>query len=130
MTDIDLVTALYAALERRDLGAVRPYIAPDFVMDQPDGLPWSGRYYGPDGFMSFFHTLNDYLEATTETEIIFDGGGTVVQIGCAEGTIRANAAPFRTREVHLLNIRDGLVVRFRAYVQVPVMQAALDTVRA
>jgi hypothetical protein len=124
-TGVAVVAELYAGLDRSDLSAVRGHIAIDCVLDQPGYLPWSGRYYGPDGFLAFFRTLSDYLDTQGHTETIFDGGDVVVRVGRTEGTVRANGTPFRCREVHLLTVRDSLIIGFRAHLEVPVMQAAL-----
>jgi hypothetical protein len=122
---VAMVTDLYAGLDRSDLSTVRSRISIDCVLDQPGYLPWSGRYYGPDGFLAFFRTLSDHLETRGHTETIFDGGGTVIRVGHTEGTVRANGNPFRCHEVHLLTVRNSLVIGFRAHLEVPVMQAAL-----
>ncbi|HZZ50604.1 MAG TPA: nuclear transport factor 2 family protein [Pseudonocardia sp.] len=125
MTDIELVTELYAAFDRGELASVQHHIAEDFVLDQPEHLPWSGRYYGPNGFLAFFATLAEHIDTRIETEQIFDAGGTIVQLGYTVGTVRANGAAFRSREVHLLTVRDRQLLRYRAFVEVPVMLAAL-----
>jgi hypothetical protein len=57
MSDLQLMTDLYAAFERGDLDAIRPYLAPDFVLIQSGDLPWGGRYTGPDGFFDFIGKL-------------------------------------------------------------------------
>jgi ketosteroid isomerase-like protein len=127
MSDLQLVTDLYAAFDRGDLDAIRPLIAPDFVMTQPNGLPWSGRYAGPDGFFEFIGKLYSHLDTKVEVEEIYDAGGSIVQVGHTGGTVRANGAAFRAREVQVVELRDGLLVRFQVFVDVPVMRAALET---
>jgi hypothetical protein len=125
MTDIELVTEMYEGFDRREWAAVKSNIADDFVLDQPEHLPWSGRYYGPNGFLAFFQKLDEYIDTRSETEQIFDAGGSIVQLEHTVGTVWANGAPFPGREVHLLSVREGQLLRFRAFVEVPVMLAAL-----
>lgn len=123
--DLKLVTELYDAFGRQDLDRIRPAIAADFVTEQPEGLPWSGRYHGPDGFFEFLGKLFSHLETTLEIEQIFDAGDTIVQVGHASGVVRATGVPFRGREVHTLTLREGKLVHYRVFSDVPAVQAAL-----
>lgn len=126
LSNVQLVTNLYEAYGRGDLDAIRPYLAPDLVMTQPAELPWAGRYVGPDGFFEFFGILNSHVDAKLEIGDIFDAGDTIVEVGYTTGTVRANGAPFRAREIHLATLRDGLLVRFQVLVDVDAMLAAVN----
>ncbi|MDX6279862.1 MAG: uncharacterized protein QOH03_933 [Kribbellaceae bacterium] len=125
MSDLQLVKDLYAAFDRGDLDAIRSYLAADFTMNEPAGLPWSGNYAGPDGFFEFFGKLLSHVDAKVEIERIFDAGGTIVQVGHTAGTIRSNNAPFRSREVHTVVVRDSKISRIQVYLEVDVLHAAL-----
>jgi ketosteroid isomerase-like protein len=130
MSDLQLMSDLYAAFDRGDLDAIRPHLAPDFVLIQSGGLPWSGGYTGPDGFFDFVGKLFGHLETKLSMEQIYDAGGAIVQIGHSDGTVRSSGAAFRTREVHTSQVRDGRLVRLEIFVDADAMRSALRSDRS
>ncbi|MEJ3655126.1 nuclear transport factor 2 family protein [Actinomycetes bacterium KLBMP 9759] len=126
VSDVEIVRGVYAAFARRDLEFIRAALHPDFVMEQSDLLPWGGRRHGVDGFFAFLGTLLSHVAPTVETEALFDAGDHVVQVGFTHGTVLAHGTPFRLREMHAWQLRDGLITSYRIYVDVPAMVAALD----
>ena len=52
-----VVRDLYAAFERRDVGAVLRAFDSDIEMFQTEVLPWGGTYRGTIGAASFFQRL-------------------------------------------------------------------------
>ncbi|WP_028923478.1 nuclear transport factor 2 family protein [Pseudonocardia acaciae] len=125
-TDVELVGELYQAFAVRDLERIRAAIAPDFVMEQTDLLPWGGRRHGPEGFFEFLRIALGHVDPVVEIDELFDaGGGRVVQIGHATGTVRAHGNRFRIRLIHVWQVRDGMLVSHRAYLDAPAMLAAL-----
>lgn len=126
VSDLEIMRSIYAAFARRDLETIRAAIHPEFVMEQSDLLPWGGRRHGPDGFFAFLGTLLSHIGPTVETEALFDAGDHVVQVGYTQGTVLAHGTPFRVREVHAWQLRDGMITSYRVYVDVPGMLAALQ----
>jgi ketosteroid isomerase-like protein len=126
VSDVEIVRELYAAFARRDLDFIRAALHPDFVMEQSDLLPWGGRRHGLDGFFAFLGTLLSHVAPTVETEALFDAGDHVVQVGVTHGTVLAHGTPFRLREIHAWQLREGMITSYRVYVDVPAMVAALE----
>jgi uncharacterized protein len=124
-SDVQLTADLYAAVDRGDLDAIRPHLAHDLIVDQPDGLPWSGQYHGPDGFFAFFGKLFSHVDTKVQTDHIYDAGRAIVQLGHTIGTIRSNGTAFDAPEVHALRFRDHQLVGFQVFIDVPLMQLAL-----
>jgi uncharacterized protein len=124
-TDLDTLRDLYAAFARRDLDTIRAAIHPDFVMHQSEALPWGGTRRGPDGFFAFLGSLLSYIEPTLETEELYDAGDHVVQVGYTTGVVHANGAPFRAREVHVWQLREGRLSSYQVYIDTAAMLAAL-----
>ena len=124
-TEVDTLTALYAAFARRDLDTVRTTIHPDFVMTQSDALPWGGVHRGADGLFAFLGTLFSYTEPTVEIEDLYDSGGHVVQVGHTTGTVRATGTTYRVREVHIWRLHEGRVIAYDVHVDMAAMLAAL-----
>jgi ketosteroid isomerase-like protein len=127
---VELMRELYAAFARRDLDRIRVAIHPEFEMTVTDELPWGGVRRGPDGFFAFLADLLGHLDPHLETDALFDAGEHVVQVGHTTGTVHATGARFRAREVHVWELRDGLLTSYRVYVDVLAMRAALAAATA
>jgi ketosteroid isomerase-like protein len=67
-----------------------------------------------------------HVDATFAVERLVPAGGHVVALGRLHGTARASGATFDVPATHAWTVRDGLVVRHEAYVDVPALLAALD----
>ncbi|MFI6538582.1 nuclear transport factor 2 family protein [Nonomuraea sp. NPDC050547] len=123
--NLKIVQGLYAAFAGRDLETIRAAIHPEFVMRQSDLLPWGGRRRGPDGFLAFLGTLLSHVDPALDVEALYDAGDHIVQFGYSHGTVIAHGTPFRVPEVHVWQLRDGLITSYQVYVDVPAVLAAL-----
>lgn len=121
--DLQTVRSLYDAFARRDLDAIHSCLAPDIVVEQPECLPWGGRYVGHDGFNSFIGALLRRLEPEVETTDLFDAGDQIVHIGRSRGKVVANGGRYDVSEVHLWTFRDGQVTSLRGYVDIAILAA-------
>ncbi|HTF54126.1 MAG TPA: nuclear transport factor 2 family protein [Pseudonocardia sp.] len=126
-SDLEIMRGVYDAFARRDLDTIRAAIHPDFVMEQSTALPWGGVRHGPDGFFAFLGALLSHVDPTVAIEDLFDAGDHVVQVGHTSGTVLDTGAPFRAREVHVWQLRDGLITSYRVLIDVPAMLAALQS---
>jgi uncharacterized protein len=124
-TDLETLRNLYDAFARRDLDTIRAVIHPEFVMYQSEALPWGGQRHGPEGLFAFLGELLSYVEPTLEIEELFDAGDRVVEVGHSTGVVHATGARFRVRELHVWQLREGLVISYEVYVDVAAMLAAL-----
>jgi len=52
------------ALGDRDLTEVKSLLHRDLVVHTAGGLPYSGDYYGPDGFLELFAAMTQVLDLT------------------------------------------------------------------
>jgi len=124
--DVDVVREMYRAFERADVGRSLELCAPEVTVHQSPAVPWGGDYTGRDGVVRFLTALGGALDSRPETERLFaDGDGRVVQVGRTRGTVRRTGRRFDVAETHVWTVRDGLVVRFEAYIDVPAMLPAL-----
>jgi len=128
--DLQTVRSLYDAFARRDLDAIHSCLAPDIVIEQPECLPWGGRYEGHEGFDSFIGALLRRLDPALETTDLFDAGEHIVHIGRSRGTILANGDRYDVSEVHLWTFRDGAVTSLRVYVDVAILAALTAPARS
>jgi ketosteroid isomerase-like protein len=120
-----LVQTVYAAFQQRDLSALSRLIAPEIEISQSPELPWGGRYQGLGGLTQFFASLVQHIDSNVELDQLIDAGEHVVAVGRTSGTVLKNKAPFDVPVVHVWGIRDGLVVSFQPYIDVPLMKKSL-----
>src|SRR4051812_42889147 len=110
MSDIEIVTEIYAAMARRDFDAVFALLDQECVITQDPALPWGGRHVGHHGFAAFGAALTGSIESAVTTEAMFIADGDVIQVGRTRGRTVANGTPFDIAEVHRWTIRDGKAV--------------------
>lgn len=114
-----VVESLYAALQRGDLDRVRSMVAPDvrWTYHGPShALPFAGTFRGPDGVRNFAAREQAALEATNTQPRLLRAGDHVTAIGQQDGVVKATGARYTARYVHLLEVRDNVVVSFDAHV--------------
>jgi ketosteroid isomerase-like protein len=125
MTDRDVVAALYAAFARRDLPAVLASADPEVVVAQTELLPWGGTYHGHEGLKAFTAALLGNVDSQVEIEEFIEAGDRVVAIGRTRGTVRGTGTSFDVRVAHVWTVKDGMAVKFEAYIDTPAMLRAL-----
>jgi uncharacterized protein len=121
-----VVRDLYAAFERRDVGAVLRAFHSDIEVFQTEVLPWGGTYRGTMGAASFFQKLAASVDVTVTAEDFFEAGNTVVATARTRGRVRSNDVRFDLRSVHVWTIRGGKAVGIQFYFDTPAMLAALE----
>lgn len=124
--NIELVKRLYDAFGRKDIATINQLISPDIEVMQSSELPWGGEYHGPAGLGKFFATLLAHVNSTLLFERFLDAGDHVVVIGKTRGTVVATGKTFDVHIAHVWQIRDGLIARFRPFIDNPTMLAALE----
>jgi len=87
----------------------------DMVTEAAPGVPWSGTYYGPEGFRRFLEIIDEYVELTIETDSLIDTGTEVRQEGRTTGYARVSGTLFSFDEVHIWRVKDGKIVAFSNY---------------
>jgi len=125
MTDIEIVTEIYAAMARRDFDALFAVVDPGCVITQDAALPWGGRYVGHNGFATFGSALTSSIDSAVTTEAMFMADGDVIQFGRTKGRTVATGTPFDIAEVHRWTIRDGKAIAAHFSIDTPAMLEAL-----
>jgi ketosteroid isomerase-like protein len=113
--DVELVRTLYDAFESKDLDGVVELLGDDMVAHVAPGVPWSGSYYGPEGFRRFLEIIDEYVELSIETDSLIDTGPVVAQVGRSTGYARTTGTRFSFDEIHFWEVKDGKIVAFRNY---------------
>jgi uncharacterized protein len=117
---------LYEGFAARDTAAIGAMLHPEVRVYQAGDLPWAGTYAGPEGVGAFLRALLGHVDPRVEVVDLFAAGDAVVQIGRSRGRALATGRRFDASEVHVLRVRDGLVVRFEAFVDVAEFRQALS----
>jgi hypothetical protein len=123
--NLNVVRSLYDAFESRDLPAVMQHLAEDVQVFASEGVPWSGTYYGPDGFEAFIDAVEEHLRLSFETDELFASGESVAQIGATVGQVHATGTTFWARSIHVWRLREGKVISFQNYPDTRTQRLAL-----
>lgn len=123
--NVNLVKKLYEAFGTRDRDAILQLVSPEVVAAQSEEVPWGGEYRGLDGLERFFTNLFSHIQSKLVFEQFLDAGDHVVAIGRTQGNVVATGAPFDVPIAHVWQVRDGKVVRFNPYIDIPTMRDAL-----
>jgi ketosteroid isomerase-like protein len=115
----------YEAYAKRDFAAVFALLHPEVEIVQTPLLPWGGAYRGHAGAREFFGKLGELTEAVPEPSTYISAGDDVVVVARRRGRVRATGAPIDLDVAHVWTVKDGLAVRFAAYIDTPAMLAAL-----
>jgi len=113
--DVELVRTLYAAFNRRDWDGVIALLGNNMVAHVAEGMPWSGSFYGPEGFRRFLEIMDQYVEFSIETDSLIEFGPVVAQVGRTTGYARATGIEYSFDEVHFWAVKDGKIVVFRNF---------------
>jgi hypothetical protein len=123
--NVELIRRGYEAYARRDFPAVFALLHTDVEIYQTELLPWGGIYRGHAEAREFFTKLNEQTEGEPEPAEFISAGDEVVAVGRLRGRVRATGKSYDLAIVHLWSIREGLVIRFAAYIDTPGMLSAL-----
>lgn len=125
MKPTEIVSNLYLAFDRRDLGAIMSALSPRVKLRQSEQLPWGGDYTGPAGVGAFLGKLTQHLDSKVTIDRVIEAGETIVVIGWTEGKIRQSGAAFRVPVAHLWTLQQGKVTDVGFYIDHPRMLAVL-----
>ena len=123
---LELVQKLYAAFEHRDVATVASLLGSHAIITQCAQLPWGGTFEGLEGFSRFFGIVLQHIDSQVTVERYIDAGECIVAIGTTRGTVNANGASFEVPVVHVWQVEEGKITKFSPYIDVPLMNAALN----
>lgn len=116
--NVEFVKSTYEAFGRGDVPTVLGAFADDIEWFEAEGLPYGGLYRGPDAVaQNVFGPITEDVEgfAITPEEII-GSGATVAAVVRYTGTGKATGKALDVPVVHIWNIRDGKLARFRQFI--------------
>jgi ketosteroid isomerase-like protein len=92
-------------------------VAPDITIEQSDEVPWGGRHVGAEGFLRFLGAYSATITSSVEIGELYVSADRVVQVGRTRGKALATGESFDAREVHIWQIRDGLIASLEIHVE-------------
>ncbi len=114
------------ALREQDLEQACGLLHRDLVVHEAGGLPYSGEYYGPQGFRELLKSMNESLDLTpgpVTRDCLSDD--TVASRFRLTFTARTSGESVEMDLVELYKVRDGLIVELDVYYKDPSAVTAL-----
>jgi len=114
---VSAVKAAYEALGRGDLPAVLGAMTEDIEWHQAEGGPYGGVYRGPQTIAEnvFGPLLTDAPDFALTPEEYIASGDTVVAVVRYTGTGKSTGKELDLPVVHVWDVRDGKLARFRQF---------------
>ncbi len=113
----DIVRGLYEAFGRGDVPSVLGGFAPDIEWHEAEGMPYGGVYRGADAIAQnvFGPIATDVEGFAIVPEQLIVADDTVAAVVRYTGTGKATGKSLDLAVVHVWDIRDGKVARFRQF---------------
>jgi ketosteroid isomerase-like protein len=108
------------------LDDARSLLHDEFIVHEAGGLPYSGEYYGPQGFFELFRRMNEDLELTPDPAIQYLlSDDTFAMRYRLKFTARASGRSVEMSLVEVYTVRNGLIVELDVYYKDPSAVAKL-----
>jgi uncharacterized protein len=117
MNNIEVVKELYRAFGERDYNTFLSICTEDIEWIQNEGFPGGATYKGASAVIEgVFQANNDKWSGFAyHIEDILDAGNSVVVIGKYSGRDRISGKPMSAAAVHIYDLREEKVCRFRMF---------------
>ena len=115
---VDVVNGVYEAFARGDVPGVLGAFADDIEWYEAEGMPYGGLHRGGEAVaQKVFGPISEDVEgfAVTPEELI-GSGATVAAVVRYTGTGKATGKALDVPVVHVWDIRDGKLARFRQFI--------------
>jgi uncharacterized protein len=116
--NLDVVKGAYEAFGRGDVPAVLATMADNIEWHEAEGLPYGGVYTGGDAVVEnvFGPITNDFPDFAVTPEEFIASGDSVVAVVRYTGTGKATGEQLNLPAVHVFDMRDGKVAKFRQFI--------------
>jgi ketosteroid isomerase-like protein len=114
---VEVVEGVYAAFGRGDVPGVLAAMADDIEWHEAEGMPYGGVHRGGDAVVqNVFGPVTADIEgfAVTPLELI-PSGDTVAVVARYSGTGKSTGKELDLEVVHVWDVRDGKIIRFRQF---------------
>ena len=127
MSSVEIVRNLYEALSNKDYAAFAELCDPNLEWIQNEGFPYGGHHHGPAAAVEgVFRTLpRHWDDFGFDKQEFHDAGDTVLVVGAYRGRHKQTGKAFEAAAVHLFDLRDGRVRRFRQFTDTALIARAV-----
>jgi uncharacterized protein len=115
---VKVVSGLYEAFGKGDVPAVLGAMAADIEWCEAAGMPYGGTYHGGEEVAQnvFGPILEDIPNFAVTPEEFIASGETVAAVARYTGTGKETGKELNLPVVHVWDVRDGKITRFRQFV--------------
>jgi ketosteroid isomerase-like protein len=116
--NVEFVKGVYDAFSRGDVPAVLGAFADDIEWFEAEGMPYGGVYHGGEAVaQNVFGPITTDIDGFALTiEEFVASGGTVAAVLRYRGTGKATGKALDVPAVHVWDVRDRKLSRFRQYI--------------
>ncbi len=82
------------------------WLAPDITIQEPELLPWGGRYEGLAGVGEYLIKVTENIISEIQLDEVYSCGDKVVAIGRSFGKVRKSGQPFNIRVTQLFSFNS------------------------
>ena len=129
--NVRIVQDAYDAFKRGDIEGLLKLLAADVEWTTPgptEIMPAAGTRRGPEGVAEFFKTLSEQEDVELfEPQEYIAQGDKVVAISKYRGRVKATGRTADADLVHVFDIKDGKVKRFREFFDTASVLPAFET---
>ncbi len=130
MKSIDIIETLYSAFRDKDYDAFRALCSEDIEWIQNNGFPKGGHHHGVDAvivkvFKQFEKDWN-YFNFNMEEMFESQDGSKVTVVGTYLGEHKRTGRKMEAAAVHIYDIENRKVERFRQFADTAVIKAATE----
>lgn len=115
----EVIRKIYAAFREKKLQTILDLQAQNVewsVAGPADKIPWAAPRHGHEGVAEFLKVLGSLLVPEVfEIKEWFESGNKVIVLGFQKGYVKTNNVPYEFDFVHLWELADGKVIKFRVY---------------
>jgi len=118
LSHVAIVRELDAAFRKGDIGAILAVLSPDVEWGEPDNPfnPAAGTRCGHTGFLEWLRIGRESEEIVLlEVRQFLGEGETVAVVGHTKCRAKSTGRTYETDFVHLVTLRDGLIVRCQEF---------------
>jgi ketosteroid isomerase-like protein len=129
MSSLEIIENLYSAFRGKDYDAFRALCSDDIEWIQNEGFPKGGRFHGASAVIKnvFQQFDKDWTYFKFRIDEMFESGdgSRVVVVGAYLGEHRQTRKTIEAAAVHLYDLENHKVKRFRQFADTAVITAAL-----
>lgn len=117
--DKQVVKQFVDAFIRGDIEFALGCLAEDSIVDEADGMEFSGKFTGPAGFAKLLEKMSAGVDARIDRNDLIDGGDVIVSRLQMTFTSKGSGRSLPTRVTELYTVRDGKITHLDSFYKDP-----------